>query len=547
VKSPLNDELAGGVNPATKNGLLRETHEVTTAAPKTLSQSMGIRQEIGKAARGGENLFKDMSPTANRRVASRLYGAISKDFRNMEGLDEAGGYDGFISNPENRKEMQRRQTLAKHLTEINTRVSELKEAAQGKDGKQGVYLPDGTRKKIIEYQTGALENLDDVLSGKQNVAKFNDYLKSYANGIVWADDNMKNWNDTITELPMNLKSNKPLTESQMGEISNAVKMIKDGSGDYDSYMDVIKKYVSIDYDTMVNSWADYSGYPVDDDARKDLKDYISSQIKDDSFIANVERQANKNYDYWAKKYDRANELEDKKTLYTQFYENSINNGIEDKVLGARELIKNQPNMSTEEKNDVFAKALTDLGWDVKKEYKVNGKNKIGYVYHSETVTGNERKSYSLAKGRASIELYNKKTGEREFVSVDYANKYPDMFSMTNDEKDVLDTYAKNGDVKVINSERRSYPAYVDNNGNTHKVSSSFLGSYASADVKTVYTETHGSPVVEYKEEVDGVEVVKAKKMNVKVCWGARLDNDLERNAIDTQASDDRQDIAGYKP
>jgi len=453
--------------------------------------------------------------------------------------------------------MARRMNLGKQMTEIDTRVESLKASWQPKDGKQGVYVPPYLRKKLLEWETGKVDNLEDILSGKINASEFNNYIRSYSNGVIWADENMKNWNDTVTELPMNLKTNKPLTESQLGEINNAVKMIKDGSGDYDTYMDVIKKYVSIDTKAMVNSWADLSGYDVDDEARTTLEDYINSQIKDDSFIANVERQANKNFDYWAKKYDRANELEDKKTLYTQFYENAINGRIDQKLASAREQIKAKPNATTEEKTGIMASTLSGLGWDVAKEYKtVNGK-KVGYTYHRDVLTGGERKPYSLGKEAAKIELYNKKTKQREFVSVDYANKYPSMFDMSSDEKEVLSGYATNEDVKVVNSERRSYPSYTGNDGNVYKASTESLGSYTSASKKSVYTETIGAPVKSVpKRDADGTHLrdpetnellYENKKMDVKISWGAQLDDENQRNAIDTQASKERQWEAGYRP
>jgi hypothetical protein len=472
-----------------------------------------------------------------------------------KGLDEAGGYDAFISNPDNRKEMARRMNLGKQMTEIDTRVESLKASWQPKDGKQGVYVPPKLRNKLLEWETGKVDNLDDILSGKVNASEFNNYIKSYANGVIWADANMKNWNDTVTELPMNLKTNKELTESQLGELKNARQSFADKSIDYDTYVDVIKKYVSIDTKAMVNSWADLSGYDVDDEARATLEDYVSSQIKDDSLIANFEMQANKNYDRWAKQYDRANELEDKKTLYTQFYENAINGRIDQKLASAREQIKAKPNATTEDKTGIMASTLSGLGWDVAKEYKtVNGK-KVGYTYHRDVLTGGERKPYSLGKEAAKIELYNKKTKQREFVSVDYANKYPSMFDMSSDEKEVLSGYATNEDVKVVNSERRSYPSYTGNDGNIYKASTESLGSYASAGKKSVYTETIGAPVKsvpklgadgkQIRNEETGVLEFETKKMDVKISWGAQLDDENQRNAIDTQASQDRQKTAGY--
>jgi hypothetical protein len=474
-------------------------------------------------------------------------------------LDEAGSYEAFISNPDNRKEMARRMNLGKQMTEIDTRVEALKKSWQPADGKQGVYIPPKLRKKILEWETGKVDNLEDILSGKVNASEFNNYIKSYSNGVIWADENMKNWNDTTTELPMNLKTNKALTSEQLGELNNARQAFKDQSIDYDTYVGVIKKYVSIDVAPMVDSWADLSGYDVDDEARETLKDYISSQIKDESLVANFEMQANKNYEYWAKKYDRANELEDKKTLYTQFYENAINKGIDQKLAGAREQIKAKPGATTEEKTGIMASTLSGLGWDVTKEYKKdkNGKAIAGYVYHRDVLTGGERKPYSLGKEAAKIELYNKTTKKREFVSIEYANSHRDGYMIVGDVKEVLDGYKSNQDIKVINSERRSYPSYTGNDGNIYKASTESLGSYTSASKKSIYTETIGAPVKSVpkrdadgnhlRDENTGELLYDNKKMDVKISWGAQLDDENQRNAIDTQASKDRQWEAGYKP
>lgn len=465
-------------------------------------------------------------------------------------LDEAGGYDAFISNPDNRKEMARRMNLGKQMTEIDTRVEALKKSWQPADGKQGVYVPPKLRKKILEWETGKVDNLEDILSGKVNASEFNNYIKSYANGVIWADENMKDWNDVVTEIPINLNTNKPLTVNEKDELVgaiNAVKQIKDGSGDYDSYMDVIKKYVSIDTKAMVNSWADLSGYDVDDEARKTLEDYIVSQIKDASFVTNVERQVNKNYEYWAKRYDRANELEDKKSFYTQFYENAINGNIDQKLAGAREQIKAKPGATVEEKTGIMATALQGMGWATEKEYKtINGKT-YGYVYHRDILTGGERKAYSLSKEPAKIELYNNNTKKRDYVSVEYANKHRSMYSMSSEEQEVLNAYRDNEEVKVIDSERRSYAAYSDGQGNMFKASSESLGSYTQSGNKTIITETYGAPVkmVKIGEDDDGNPEYGSKKMNVKISYGSDLQDENQRNSLDVHRGRESQGIAGF--
>jgi hypothetical protein len=464
-------------------------------------------------------------------------------------LDEAGSYEAFISNPDNRKEMARRMNLGKQMTEIDTRVEALKKSWQPADGKQGVYVPPYLRKKLLEWETGKVDNLEDILSGKINASEFNNYIRSYSNGVIWADENMKNWNDTVTELPMNLKTNKELTETQLGEINNAVKMIKDGSGDYDTYMDVIKKYVSIDTKAMVNSWADLSGYDVDDEARATLEDYINSQIKDDSFIANVERQANKNFDYWARKYDRANELEDKKSFYTQFYENAVNGNIDQKLANAKAQINAKPGATVKEKAGIMASTLQSMGWATEKEYKkINGKE-YGYVYHKDILTSGERKSYSLSRESAKIEVYNKTTKQTDFYSVDYINKYRNMFDIKagSDVETTLNSYKNNKEVKVMDSERRSYPAYSDNKGNTFKATTETLGAYNYSNDKTIITDTYGAPVIMVKtgEDENGNPEYTPKKLNVKISYSSNLKDENQRNTLDVHRGKESQGMAGF--
>jgi hypothetical protein len=56
------------------------TKEVTGTLDNTLDEALKTRSFYGKAARGSANVFEDIAPDLQRSLASRLFGAINRDF-----------------------------------------------------------------------------------------------------------------------------------------------------------------------------------------------------------------------------------------------------------------------------------------------------------------------------------------------------------------------------------------------------------------------------------------------------------------------------------
>jgi len=56
------------------------TPAVTGAIGKTIGEAMKTRSYYGRAAKGAANIFEDLAPNINRALASRLFGAVNKDF-----------------------------------------------------------------------------------------------------------------------------------------------------------------------------------------------------------------------------------------------------------------------------------------------------------------------------------------------------------------------------------------------------------------------------------------------------------------------------------
>lgn len=61
---------------------LSGTPSVKGTLENTISEAMRTRSFYGKAARGGANVFEDISPNLNRDLAARLFGAVNRDFDN---------------------------------------------------------------------------------------------------------------------------------------------------------------------------------------------------------------------------------------------------------------------------------------------------------------------------------------------------------------------------------------------------------------------------------------------------------------------------------
>lgn len=199
----------------------------------------------------------------------------------------------FFRDKEAMQNKYRMESVAKNLTYATERAKSMLESSVGKDGKPGTYIPEDLKKQMRNFLSGAVDNAEDYYSGKKDISNFTNQMKTYSNGTVWIDSRRDEWVKNPTEAPISLKTGKELTDANIAEINGAVKAIEEGSSDSDSYMTLLKKYYDIN-PAVIDRWADNEGYPKDDPARENLKDYMRYQIPAASFVSTVKTMANQN-------------------------------------------------------------------------------------------------------------------------------------------------------------------------------------------------------------------------------------------------------------
>lgn len=189
------------------------------------------------------------------------------------------------------------EATAKNLTYATKQAQDLLAATMPKDGKPGAYMPEEQKKKLRSLLTGVLEDPEKFFSGKENVNKFYNDVRVYADGTVLVNDMIKQWTTNPVELPVNLKTGVALSEADVANINAAtdqyLKSVEDGNPDTNSYMTMMKKYYDIDT-KVIDDWMDAQGYGKDDPMRDTLKDYLKHQIPAASFIQKVTTNANQN-------------------------------------------------------------------------------------------------------------------------------------------------------------------------------------------------------------------------------------------------------------
>ncbi len=189
------------------------------------------------------------------------------------------------------------EATAKNLTYATKQAQDLLAATMPKDGKPGAYMPEEQKKKLRSLLTGVLEDPEKFFSGKENVNKFYNDVRVYADGTVLVNDMIKQWTSNPVELPVNLKTGVALSEADVANINAAtdqyLKSVNDGNPDTESYMTMMKKYYDIDT-KVIDDWMDAQQYSKDDPMRDTLKDYLKHQIPAASFIQKVTTNANQN-------------------------------------------------------------------------------------------------------------------------------------------------------------------------------------------------------------------------------------------------------------
>ena len=192
------------------------------------------------------------------------------------------------------------EATAKDLTYATEAAKKQLEATLPKDGKPGNYMPEKYKEILRELISGTIEDPEAFFSGKKNINKYHSDVKQFADGTVWIDNQLKTWLEKPVEVPVNLKTGRPLNEAELQELNGALdgylKAVEDGSKDTDSYMTMIKKYYDIDADKIVDDWTKLQGYEADDEMKDILKDYLRHQIPAATFTQAIKTSANNNFE-----------------------------------------------------------------------------------------------------------------------------------------------------------------------------------------------------------------------------------------------------------
>jgi hypothetical protein len=409
-------------------------------------------------------------------------------------------------------DLYRLQSLAKELKNTDAVVDQLFSEASSDNGGTGKYLPEEVGDFVAKYRSAKVENFDDILSGKTKVSEYLDGLQGYANGTKWADSMLAEWTSDPTQVPINLKTNKPLNEANIADIKDAIKQVRGGNG-YDQWQKVFKKYFSIggNIDALVDNWAKIN-LPEGDPSAEWIKKYIEAQIPEDSFIEENWRQANDNTEIWLAKFQRANEVEDaRKTYYNQMVETAQNANISGALTSLRpqfaaiDKMKNADgsNLSEDQKRqrkqDLLAEQMQGKGFG----FVVKDPNSKNLVYGVTNIDA--KNSAAFAVGENAKIMVKDKNGKVDKVFISEIRKNPNKYALTSNQKSFVENYDK---VVMKDYEHRTTPGYTDGDGNIRRVTTDNLGAYEK-NKQIFITEAIGKPYVQEMNS-DGTPKYDAK-------------------------------------
>jgi hypothetical protein len=382
------------------------------------------------------------------------------------------------------------QTMGKEITYTDGIVDAIVDSQISKDGKAVPYVPAGVLDQAYKFREGKLDNMEDIMSGKSKIMDYAKNMRNYQNGAEWADGMIAKWSDPAkrVELPMNLKTGKEIDEKAMAEIQDSIKKLKENTGSYDSFLNVVKKHYDLD-ESLVGEWANLNNLPKDDPSRQWLKDYILKQMPADSLIENVERQSNNNYNYWAKRGDWAREDKAKETELTKIINNANNLNLKSKL----DQISKNPNLNDNQKQVAIKNLYAEAGYNPRV-----GAN--GEIFGIITLGGGDvrKQNVTLNANNAEVMIYNKANKKNEWVSVGKAMKLKGNKNYVVDND--IDTYFKNGNAVVVPNEIRIQQTYTGNNGKQYQLKATNLGAYASTNNKEMTTTTYGNVYIAPKEK-----------------------------------------------
>lgn len=468
-----------------------------------------------------------------RYAINKMYDQLQKHNYNLT---------SFYRDRESVQELYRLQSLAKEMTNVDKIADQLYADAVGEDGGTGKTLLPDVAEFISQYRSAKINDFEGILDGSVSVSKYLDGLQGYANATKWADGMLSKWTTNPTQVPINLKTNKALTEANIGEIKDAIEKVRGGNG-YDQWQKVFKKYFSLDVDPLVDSWYK-ENRPEGDPSLEWTKNYINAQIPEASLIEENWRQANDNTEMWLARFNRANELEDKRTYYTQMIETAKLSGLDGKISNAAQQIAADPRLTADQKQNLLASSLVNSGLG----NIVKDKNDKNLVYGVTNISSNAKNPVK-ASGTNSQMLVTTNDGKQVWRDVSHVSKNKSQYKLTNDDKEFLNTVSAEGSYNVLDYEHRTYPGYYGStDGLPRRIDVSNIG-YASKQKQTLITEAYGNPVkTVYKEieQADGTKktVETTETYNVKVRTTGDISDKQTRVRYDNPVGKEYQSYAG---
>ena len=238
---------------------------------------------------------------------------------------------GLLNDTEFLKFHQDIEAAARNMNEVGATMQMLQKQLTSEDGKAAGWASKKVLSQINKWNLGAINNIDDYLTGKENAAKIKEELRVYGNMYKISDEKIKVLLEKgKLEASLNTKTGKPLTEEAIGEFEDARKRAESGYG-YDSYISAVRKYY--DFADLGNvARGILSEVGVDPDSKdgqelaKDLEIYLNGHIPNDAITvdfddvnnqieqmrANKANEKLRGYDIY-KKYQYQNTVQDLST------------------------------------------------------------------------------------------------------------------------------------------------------------------------------------------------------------------------------------------
>lgn len=234
----------------------------------------------------------DVVPQFNTEYKSYAYNAIQDE------LEKNGNdYNRLIKNRESMNRINKVKTLAEEINYVDASMNEImKRYNEAKKDGGDVFIEENILKEIDKFKRGMVDDLPGVLSGKVKITEKMKGLRDYADGMAQVDRMVKDFELNKVEIPFNIKTKKEINAENIGELQDALVKIKSGK-DVDKYMSVVKKYYDVD-PTAIRNWMIEKGYDKDSETIKLVEDYFIKRIPAESFIAKVDTDPNKSFEYY---------------------------------------------------------------------------------------------------------------------------------------------------------------------------------------------------------------------------------------------------------